>query len=96
IFYGGAANKTAALAALGAVGAELYSMGWSYLDANQNGFGDTGREITPTFIFAFKGVGGTVIVPPTGVPPVPLPAAGWMLLAGLGALAASRRRRKAA
>lgn len=29
------------------------------------------------------------------VPPVPLPAAGWMLLAGVGGLAAMRRRRKA-
>ena len=28
------------------------------------------------------------------VPPVPLPAAGWMLLAGVGGLAAMRRRRK--
>lgn len=28
-------------------------------------------------------------------PPVPLPAAGWMLLAGIGGLAALRRRRKA-
>lgn len=94
IFYGGAANKAAALTALGAVGAELYSMGWSYLDPDQNGRGDTGA-VTPTFIFAFKGVGGTVIVPPNPNP-VPLPAAGWMLLAGMGALAASRRRRKAA
>ncbi len=94
IFYGGAANKAAALTALGAVGAELYSMGWSSLDPDQNGRSDAGA-VTPTFIFAFKGVGGTVIVPPNP-PAVPLPAAGWMLLAGMGALAASRRRRKAA
>ncbi|MFN7225300.1 MAG: VPLPA-CTERM sorting domain-containing protein, partial [Paracoccaceae bacterium] len=96
IFYGGAANKTAALAALGAVGAELYSMGWSSSDGtDQDGLSAAGA-ITPTFIFAFKGVGGTIIVPPPNPNPVPLPAAGWMLLAGLGALAASRRRRKAA
>jgi hypothetical protein len=30
------------------------------------------------------------------VAPIPLPAAGWMLLAGIGGLAAMRRRRKAA
>jgi hypothetical protein len=32
--------------------------------------------------------------PPPNV--VPLPAAGWMLLAGLGGIAAMKRRRKAA
>jgi hypothetical protein len=37
------------------------------------------------------GIAGT---PPTGV--VPLPAAGWLLLGGLGSLAALRRRRRAA
>lgn len=33
--------------------------------------------------------------PPPPPPPVPLPAGGWLLLAGLGALAAARKRRKA-
>jgi hypothetical protein len=92
IFYGGAANKKDALKALGAIGAELYSMGWSGTDADQNGFNDFTRDSTPTFIFAFKGVGGDVIVPPSDVP---VPAAGWMLIAGLGALAAKRRRKAA-
>jgi hypothetical protein len=32
---------------------------------------------------------------PVDVSPVPLPAAGWMLLAGLGGIAAMRRRTKA-
>lgn len=32
---------------------------------------------------------------PQNPPPVPLPAAGWMLLAGFGAMGAMRRRRKA-
>lgn len=34
-------------------------------------------------------------MPPHQVSPVPLPAAGWMLLAGLGGLAAAARKRKA-
>ncbi|MFT4148982.1 MAG: VPLPA-CTERM sorting domain-containing protein [Paracoccaceae bacterium] len=91
IFYGGAANKADALAALGSVGAELYSLGWSYLDPDQDGFSAAGA-VTPTYIFAFKGVGGTVIVPPP-TSTVPVPAAGFLLVAGLGALAATRRRK---
>lgn len=91
IFYGGAANRTEALAALGAVGAELYSFGWSGSDANQDGWDDGNPSIrTPTYIFAFAGVGGEVVVPP---PAVPLPAAGLLLIGGLGALALNRRRR---
>ena len=34
--------------------------------------------------------------PGDDMPPVPLPAAGWMMIAGLGGLAAIRRRKKAA
>lgn len=43
-------------------------------------------------------VAGTTIdgVPVDPVAPIPLPAAGWMLLGGLGAMAALRRRRKPA
>lgn len=38
-----------------------------------------------------------IVVPdPVEPPPVPVPAAGWMLIAGLGSLAAMRRRRNAA
>ncbi|RYD38706.1 MAG: hypothetical protein EOP86_00025 [Verrucomicrobiaceae bacterium] len=55
IFYGAAANESEALAALGSVGVELYSLGQN----NQIGHDDQS-----TFIFGFKGVGGTVIVPP--------------------------------
>ncbi len=34
------------------------------------------------------------IIDPGGPSPIPLPAAGWMLLAGIGGLAAMRRRRR--
>lgn len=100
IFYGGAANEADADAALGIVGAELYSYGWSGDDADQDGFGDGSGDVTPTFIFAFKGVGGTVVVPPpTPGPspdPIPLPAGAWLMLGGLGALAAVRRKKSTA
>lgn len=38
-------------------------------------------------------IGGVSIDPDDDLPPVPLPAAGWMLLAGLGGIAAMRRRK---
>jgi hypothetical protein len=40
----------------------------------------------------FKGV---AFAPQGGMSPVPLPAAGWLLVSGLGALGAARRRRRA-
>jgi len=88
IFYGGAANKRDAFAALGAVGAEVYSLGWSGTDADQDGFEDVveGR-ITPTYIFGFSGVGG-VKLPPTDVPEPASIAMFGLALMGL----ASRRK----
>jgi len=85
IFYGGAANKTDSLAALSAVGANVYSLGWSGTDVDQDGFNDSTGAITPTYIFAFKGVGE-----PT--PSVPEP--GTLAIFGLGIIgfAATRRR----
>ena len=54
IYYGAAGNETDALAALGAVGAEAYSFG-------QTNTGNVTGEPN-TFIFAFSGVGGVVLV----------------------------------
>ena len=62
IFYGGANNEAAALAALGAVGVELFSLGQS-----TNADGGPAND-AHTFIFGFKGVGGEIIVPPPRVP----------------------------
>ncbi|MBQ1783628.1 MAG: PEP-CTERM sorting domain-containing protein [Gammaproteobacteria bacterium] len=87
IFYGAADNKSQAISALAAVEAEVYSLGWSGLDANQDGFGDTDGRITPTFIFGFAGVGGDVIVDPE----VPVPAT--VGLFGLALLGLGLRRR---
>lgn len=45
--------------------------------------------------FKLRGVTVRYDEPTTALPPVPLPAAGWMLLAGIGGLAAARRRGRA-
>jgi type IV pilus assembly protein PilY1 len=76
IYYGAALNEAAAFAALGAVGAEVYSFGQSSDNIN----GSTPDR--STFIFAFSGVGGTP-VPPSGVPE---PSTWAMMLLGFGAV----------
>ncbi|WP_207099750.1 VPLPA-CTERM sorting domain-containing protein [Paracoccus shandongensis] len=88
IFYGAAANETMAIAALSAVQVELYSLGQSMSSAG----GPANDDVT--FMFAFKGVGGSIVVPPVDPAPVPVPAAGFLLLGGLGAMGALRLRRK--
>ena len=78
IFYGAAANQAEALAALGTVGAEVYSLG----KANPSD-PSVGVDGSPnTFIFGFAGVGGTVIG--TSGPHVPVPSLGTL---GLGIMA---------
>jgi type IV pilus assembly protein PilY1 len=85
IFYGATSSEAAALAAIGAAGMELYSLGQSSPPS-----GDPVLGTPATFIFGFKGVGGVVIEPVSA--PGTLALAGLALL-GLGA--ASRRRQQA-
>jgi len=84
IFYGAAASERAAMAALGEVGAEVYSLG-------QNSQAGGASDGTPgTYIFGFAGVGGTP------VPAVPEPETYALMLAGVGVVALMARRRRTA
>jgi len=58
IYYGAAGTEIAANAAVSAAAAEVYSYG----QPSSTGGADLG--VPNTFIFAFKGVGGTVLIPP--------------------------------
>ena len=86
IFYGAAPTELLALAALGVVGAEVYSFG--QCNPASTACGSLGDPMT--FIFGFAGVGGT----PVGTIPEP----GTLALFGsglAGAIARRYRRRKA-
>jgi type IV pilus assembly protein PilY1 len=93
IYYGATIGETAAISALGEVGAEAYSLGWTGDDADQDGYVDSSGALAPTFIFGFSGVGGVALPDPTPDPTdVSEPA--MLSLFGLGALAFFRTRRK--
>ena len=89
IFYGATGSEAAALAALGTVGAEVYSLGQS----DGSVLGSDFTTGTPgTFIFGFAGVGGTPLPPPDGT--VPEPSTLLLSLLGLGMSALRLRKWK--
>jgi hypothetical protein len=84
IFYGAGANFSDARALLSEISPELYSLGQSASS------GGGAADNLPTYVFAFNGVGGDVVVPPPS--DIPAPASLGLLAAGLIALGAKRRR----
>ena len=93
MFYGAAGNEADAKAALGLVGAEVYSI------ASCNPASSTECTVDGqpnTFAWGFAGVGGTVIEPPPDTNVVPEPATLALFFSGLSAmgLGGFSRRRK--
>jgi hypothetical protein len=86
IFYGVGANEATTLAALGAVSAEVFALGYA-----SNGPDGSANTDSPVWAFGFAGVGGTPIEP---VPPsVPEPST-WVLFGTGLAGVATRVRSK--
>ncbi len=88
IFYGAAENQALALSALGAVLAEVYSLGQATCDTEVGGTGCA--TASNAFIFGARGLGGQSI----GAEDVPLPGAALLFITGLGGATLLRRRRK--
>jgi hypothetical protein len=86
IYYGAAATEDDALVALALVGAEVYSFGQPAVP------GGPDLGMPNTFIFAFKGVGGTPLPNPN---PTPEPGTFLLLGSGLAGLVAWRVRQRA-
>lgn len=93
IFYGAAGNEADAISAIAAESIELYSLG------QNSSTGAPGND-DPTFIFGFKGVGGTAVEcgqpgqPDCPEPnPTPEPASLALLGLGLAGLGFARRRK---
>jgi hypothetical protein len=70
---------------------EIYSSKWTFSESNV--------DITDVTIYFGTDLSGSQTfppddeIPPPSIPPVPVPAAGWVGVLGFGALAAMRRRR---
>ena len=86
-FYGAAATNTDMLAALSAVGAEVFTTAHCNPARDACTAGDANR----TFAYGFKGVGGTPLPPSTTTPE---PISMVLMGTGLVGLAAARRRRQ--
>lgn len=80
IFYGAGANERDALTLLSLISPELFSLGQSA------GSGSAGM---PTYIFAFNGVGGEIVIPP-----IDTPEPGMLGMLGLGVLGLGLARRR--
>lgn len=97
-----APNNTGFTVANTYVSGEQFSSGWRVADSDLTDLGLT-EALLGTFEANFATSTGSQSItmtlggtgPGPSMSPVPLPAAGWMLVAGVGGLVAMRRRKKA-